>query len=89
MDFHTTEIVRFGLQLNKTVCETKFIKPKSAKAPKTPKTPHFSVVFFSESTRGIARGHLEKKARACFQSKFSIISVKITDKTLNKLITSL
>ena len=86
VDFHTTEVVRLGLQLNKTVCKTKFIKPKS---PKAPKTPHFSVVFFSESTRGIARGHREKKAHACFQQKFSPISVKITDKTLNKLIISL
>ena len=48
-----------------------------------------SVVFFFESTRGIVRGHREKKACACFQYKFSPISVKITDKTLNKLIISL
>ena len=75
--------MKVGLQLNKTVCKTKFIKPKS---PKAPKMQTFSVVFFFESTRGIVRGHREKKARACFQEKFSPISVKITDKTLNKLI---
>ena len=49
------------LQLNKTVCKTKSIKPKS------PKTPHFSVVFFFESTRGIVHRHREKKARVSFQ----------------------
>ena len=66
VDFHTTEIIRFGLKL-KTVSKTKFIKPKA---------PHLSMVFFSESRRGIARGithgHHEKKAHMCFQLKFSL-----------------
>jgi len=50
---HHAISVKVGLQLNKTVCKTTFNK---SKAPKAPKTPHFSVVFFPESTRGIARG---------------------------------
>ena len=39
---HHVISVKVGLQLNKTVCKTKFIKPKS---PKAPKTSHLALCF--------------------------------------------
>jgi len=43
------------------------MKPK---APKAQKTPHFSVLFFSKSTRGIARGDSAKKHARGFNKVF-------------------
>ena len=80
--------------MSKSGYNTEFIGPKGPQGPKgSLSLLCFSLRALVEIAPVIARGDSrwddEKKAGACFRFKFSLISVKITEKKLNKLIISL
>ena len=69
MDFHTTEIVGLGLELNKTVCKTEFIvnlrRNDSQKRQKRPKR-HILALRFPLGARGASVGGFIDRQQAMF-----------------------